>query len=305
MFSPLSIGIRLGVLAFLVAAALYVHYRGRVRLKFLRQLTDHSTFTAPYNALVYLFSRVPNRPFLTPDSFPEMQAITDQWEMIRDEGLALMEEGRIAAAVGHNDVGFHTFFKRGWKRFYLKWYDHPIPSANAYCPKTVALLKSIPTVHGAMFATLPPGGKLGRHRDPFAGSIRYHLGLRTPNADSCWIEVDGERASWRDGEAMVFDETYVHEAFNGSDMTRLILFCDVERPVRGPWQAVNRWMIHHVMGATGAPNEVGEQVGAVNRFFERIHGVMESGKALKARNRRLYYALKYALISLLLIVVIL
>ena len=117
--------------------------------------------------------------------------------------------------------------------------------------------------------------------------------------------MDGERASWRDGEAMVFDETYVHEAFNGSDMTRLILFCDVERPVRGPWQAVNRWMIHHVMGATGAPNEVGEQVGAVNRFFERIYGVMESGKALKAKNRRLYYALKYALISLLLVVVIL
>ena len=169
----------------------------------------------------------------------------------------------------------------------------------------MALLKSLPTVHGAMFATLPPGGKLGRHRDPFAGSIRYHLGLRTPNADSCWIDVDGERASWRDGQAMVFDETYVHEAFNGADTTRLILFCDVERPVRAPLRAVNRWMIHHVMGATGAPNEVGEQVGAVNRFFERIHGVMERGKALKARNRRLYYTLKYATILVLVGLVIL
>ena len=61
MFSPVSIGIRLGILGLILAAALFVHFRGRVRLKFGRQLTDHSTFTAPYNALVYLFSGVPNR----------------------------------------------------------------------------------------------------------------------------------------------------------------------------------------------------------------------------------------------------
>ncbi|MGT2494830.1 aspartyl/asparaginyl beta-hydroxylase domain-containing protein [Cupriavidus basilensis] len=31
----------------------------------------------------------------------------------------------------------------------------------------------------------------------FAGSLRYHLGLATPNDDRCFIEVDGERHSWR------------------------------------------------------------------------------------------------------------
>ena len=39
------------VLALLVLSAAAVHLRGRVRLKFARQLTDHSTFVAPYNAL--------------------------------------------------------------------------------------------------------------------------------------------------------------------------------------------------------------------------------------------------------------
>ena len=43
-----------------------------------------------------------------------------------------------------------------------------------------------------MFAVLPPGGKLGAHRDPFAGSLRYHLGLVTPNSDKCRILVDGQ-----------------------------------------------------------------------------------------------------------------
>ena len=44
-----------------IAAGFYVHYRGKVRHTFFRQLTDHSTLLAPYNALMYLFSAVPNR----------------------------------------------------------------------------------------------------------------------------------------------------------------------------------------------------------------------------------------------------
>lgn len=40
----------------------------------------------------------------------------------------------------------------------------------------------------------------------------------------------------------------------------------------------------------------GEKVGAINRFFERVYGVLDSGKKLKAKNRQLYYALKYAVI---------
>ncbi len=43
-------------------SALFIHFRGRVRHKFVRQLTDHSTFVALYNTLVYLFSAAPARP---------------------------------------------------------------------------------------------------------------------------------------------------------------------------------------------------------------------------------------------------
>ena len=116
--------------------------------------------------------------------------------------MRLFDEGFIRAAAKNNDWGFYSFFKSGWKRFYLKWYDDFLPSARTLCPKTVELLNSIPTVHGAMFAMLPPGGKLGAHRDPFAGSLRYHLGLVTPNSDKCRILVDGVECVWRDGEAL-------------------------------------------------------------------------------------------------------
>ena len=291
---------RVLILALLVLSATAVHLRGRVRLKFARQLTDHSTFVAPYNAFAYLTSKAPNRPYQDADQFPELRRLTDNWRTIRDEGLRLMDEGMVRGATANNDIGFHTFFKRGWKRFYLKWYDAPQPSAEALCPKTVELLSQVPSVHGAMFATLPPGGRLGAHRDPFAGSLRYHLGLRTPNSDDCWIEVDGGRYSWRDGEAVVFDETYVHTALNATDVTRLILFCDIERPLWGPAAAVNRWVMRHIMRATATQNVEGERVGAINRAFGTIFAVKEAGQRLKARNRRLYYAIKYALIVLVL-----
>lgn len=86
-----------------------------------------------------------------------------------------------------------------------------------------------------MFAELPSGSHLGKHRDPYAGSVRYHLGLSTPNDERCFIEVDGVRRSWHDGEVIIFDETFVHWAQNDTEQTRIILFCDIERPMKWRW----------------------------------------------------------------------
>src|SRR5690606_27074209 len=115
------------------------------------------------------------------------------------------------------DVGFHTFFKYGWSKYYLNWYGYTHASARRTCPKTVEILENIPGMKGALFTLLPPGSKLTRHTDPFACSLRYHLGLATPNSDDCWISVDGTRYSWRDGEAFLFDETCLHHAANETD----------------------------------------------------------------------------------------
>src|SRR5258705_1389320 len=182
---------QLVVIYFLALSAIYVHFRGRDRLRIARQLGDHSTFVAPYNVLMYAGSAVPNEPVVSVDRFPELAKLRDNWETIRDEAVKLFDEGFIRAAAKNNDWGFYSFFKSGWKRFFLQWYDDFLPSARTLFPKTVELFNSIPTVHGAMFAMLPAGGKLGAHRDPFAGSLRYPLGLVTPNSEKCQTLVDG------------------------------------------------------------------------------------------------------------------
>src|ERR1044072_2787944 len=61
-------------------SVLVVHFRGRERLGFGRQLTDHSTIMAPYNALMYLFSKVPNKPILPVSTVPDLAKLRDRSE---------------------------------------------------------------------------------------------------------------------------------------------------------------------------------------------------------------------------------
>ena len=285
------------IIGFYFLSVLHIHFRGRVRLPFGRQLFDHSSFMAPINIFMHSFSRVPSTPYLPVSNFPELAPLQQNWQVIRAEAENLLRLQKIKASEQNDDAGFNSFFKAGWKRFYLKWYDASHPSAERLCPKTYALLQGIPSVKAAMFAELPHGAKLNPHRDPFAGSMRYHLGLATPNDDRCFIEVDGERHSWRDGQGVVFDETYIHWAINGSESDRVILFCDVERPMRYRWMgAFNRWFGRTVMTAAASPNETGDQVGLVSKLFRISFTMGQYRRRLKAWNKTVYNITRVALV---------
>ena len=293
------------IFVLLVSPAIYVHLRGRVRLRPWRQMTDHSSFLAPLNVLLYACSRVSARPYAPIEAFPELVPLRERWQDIRAEALALREAERIRASDRYDDVGFNSFFRHGWKRFYLKWYDEAHPSASELCPRTTELLRTIPSVKAAMFAELPPGGRLRKHRDPYAGSLRYHLGLVTPGDDRCYIEVDGQRYSWRDGEAMMFDETFIHRAENATDADRIILFCDVERPLKYRWvQALNRWFARGVIAAGVSPNMDGDRTGALNRAFAYFYKVRLYAKRVRKTRKKLYYTIKFSSIALVLIVIL-
>jgi len=286
------------VLYVLVASATAVHFRGRERLSFEREITNHATLLAPINCVLYLFSAVPNKPRIDLAHFPELKLLADNWQVFRDEGQVLYRAGHVKASKEYDDIGFNSLFRRGWKRFYLKWYGQPHPSALALCPKSVALLQRVPSVKAAMFTLLPDGAKLHRHRDPHAVSLRYHLGLVTPNNDKCRIYFDGEPYSWHDGEAVLFDATYIHHAVNESGIDRLILIADIERPmICAPARWFNRFLARVVMRAAVTKNEAGERVGALNRVFGVVHGSQLKMKTLKKTNPKAYYAVKYAAVG--------
>ena len=285
------------ILLIFVGSAIYIQTRGEVQhAKINRRITDHSNVLGPINILFYIFSRVPTTPFVDHKIFPELKVLHDNWETIRDEALKLNDKGAIKKSDDLDDLGFNSFFKTGWTRFYIKWYSSSLASAERLCPETLRMVESIPSIKGAMFAMLPPGARLVKHRDPFAGSLRYHMGLTTPNDDACFIDVDGTKYSWRDGEVVMFDETYIHYAENKTDQNRIILFLDIRRPVTfAPINWMNTLISNGVMAASTTKNMEGDKVGALNKVFGHVYKVRALGKRLKAWNRKVYYGLQYGL----------
>ena len=136
MFAAIIIGI-------FIISVIYAHSRGKEKQTLSRQLFDHSTFMAPINMFMTAFSSLPAREaFFETERFPELKTLTENWQVIREEAVRLQDH--IKAAQNNNDAGFNTFFKRGWKRFYLKWYADAHPSAQALCPVTTQQVSQIP-----------------------------------------------------------------------------------------------------------------------------------------------------------------
>src|SRR5258707_8565683 len=80
------------ILYLLAASAIYVHFRGRQRLRIGRQLGDHSTFLAPYNVLMYAGSAVPNEPVVSGDRFSQLAKPWDNLETIPEEAVERFRE---------------------------------------------------------------------------------------------------------------------------------------------------------------------------------------------------------------------
>jgi len=297
------------IMVVLAAASMIYVYRFRGEARY-DGLTEYFRKGWPIFSLLNCGLYLTTQPrgakaILDPTEFPELDLLRENWQTIREEGLELVrrqyfDATRRPGTAGYYDVGFRTFFKYGWSRFYLNWYGYTHHSARRLCPKTVEILQKVPAVHGAMFALLPGRSQLTRHADPLAISLRYHLGLATPNSDACFINVDGRRRSWRDGEVIMFDETYLHYVRNDTDADRLILMCDVKRPLN-PLGALLNYFYQGMARASVVPNTPEDHRGLVNKIFAELAPVLARSKALKSTNRPLYLVTKWSVNSLLLL----
>ncbi len=255
---------------------------------------------APLNCILYLFTR-PQARCAYPDlaQFRQLHLINAHYPVILAEAKALFDQQAFAqtnepGSPGYYDVGFRTFFKYGWSKFYLCWYGYQHQSARRLCPQTLAVLAQIPEIKGAMFSLLPPHSQLTIHSDPLACSLRYHFGLMVPNSVDCFINVDGQARHWQDGEAFVFDETFPHFVRNDTDQYRLILMCDIERPMYWPGRVFN-WFYSALVRATVVPNTSEDKIGKASALFARVSPWLGQGKILKKTRPALYKVIKYSL----------
>jgi aspartate beta-hydroxylase len=123
---------------------------------------------------------------------------------------------------------------RKWSAYFL-WRDGKAVEENQRrCPRTTALLASLPMhdVSGyaptAFFSILDAGAHIPAHTGVTNSRVIVHLPLVLPGA--CRFRVGSQTREWRLGEAWVFDDTIEHEAWNDSAFPRAILIFDVWNP---------------------------------------------------------------------------
>jgi aspartyl/asparaginyl beta-hydroxylase (cupin superfamily) len=117
---------------------------------------------------------------------------------------------------------------KGWETFtlYRKGKRHKKNAER--CPATVELLERSRGIRQGMFSRLKPGAHLAPHTGGVNVVLTCHLGLIVP--EGCAIRVGGEARGWQPGKCLVFDDSFIHEAWNHGSETRFVLLWDVWHP---------------------------------------------------------------------------
>jgi aspartyl/asparaginyl beta-hydroxylase (cupin superfamily) len=210
--------------------------------------------------------------------FPWAADLESNWTTIRGELAQLMM--RRDALVGPGDRTSPTIGEdRGWTTFvlaeYFRRYEHNIEQ----CPETWRLVQCVPGLVSAMFSVLEPGARLPAHRGPYNGLLRLHLGLIIPEPrEAVGIRIDGSVHHWEEGRALIFDDTYEHEARNESGHTRVVLFIDFERPLKFPARFVNRRLLHSYFFKPFVREGVQDQGLWARRYYREAQAMREEAR---------------------------
>jgi len=110
----------------------------------------------------------------------------------------------------------------------------------ARCPVTASLVGAVPDLFQAFFSILEGGKPIPAHEGIYRGYLRYHLGLKVPRERPPRIRVKDRFHEWREGESIVFDDSWEHQVYNEADDIRVVLIVDVLRPLPALPRALNR-----------------------------------------------------------------
>jgi beta-hydroxylase len=186
----------------------------------------------------------PNDAVLDPAAFPWLPLLELEWRTIRAELDRVLT--RKDELPGFQDILADVALvtrDNGWKSFLFVGVGTRSKRNIALCPPTWRILQRVPGLSTAMFSIFEPGKHLAPHHGPYNGVLRLHLGLIVPDtSDAVAIRVGSQLCHWHEGKALVFDDSYEHEAWNRSDRLRVVLFADFVRPLRFPANVVN-WIL--------------------------------------------------------------
>ena len=165
---------------------------------------------------------------------PSLNAVTQQIGLIQEQFHALLT--KVDALPRYHDIDpgevhISNHCEKKWSVFMLYLLGYEVPEARLLCPQVCDVVRGIPNMIQAFFSILEPGKSIPLHDGPYLGYLRYHLGVQIPKHNPPQIIVNQQPYVWKEGEAVLFDDSWPHEVRNDSDEYRAVLIIDVLRPM--------------------------------------------------------------------------
>jgi aspartate beta-hydroxylase len=188
----------------------------------------------------YYFPGLPQIQFYPREDFPWLDEVEAATNDIRNELSAILADETAFEPYLQGDPKRPYKSQQGllnnpdWGAFYLWKYGQLIEENAARCPKTMKALENVPLARftdrspSVLFSLLKPGARIPPHNGLANIRLICHLPLIIP--EKCGFRVGNEQREWVEGRALVFDDTIEHEAWNGSDQTRVVLLFETWRP---------------------------------------------------------------------------
>jgi beta-hydroxylase len=187
----------------------------------------------PLNRVIARNSLIPTGRFIDPRDVPGLEILRQNWEVIRDEALAVMAGNVEIPPLGRISPDHRRIAPdQAWKSFFFYAYGYTSLENRSRCPRTAAVIDKVPDVVVAFYSIFDTQTRIPPHHGVTKAMLNVHLGLSVPlDKDACAIRVEGSVRHWEEGELLVFDETNRHEAWNEAIQPRIVLFLQVMRPM--------------------------------------------------------------------------
>jgi aspartate beta-hydroxylase len=192
--------------------------------------------------IFFYFPGLPDAPYQDPFLQPWAPHLRDAFPAIREEAMRIVREDavlpdfiRVPPQRSPDDYLGGLSPEPSWQAFFFYRHGKRYDANHLRCPATSTALESIELCRIAdqapeiCFSVLRPKTDIKPHYGVTNIRQVMHLPLVVP--EGCALNViDHEARAWREGELLMFDDTYQHEAWNHSDQTRIILLMDCWNP---------------------------------------------------------------------------
>lgn len=185
--------------------------------------------------------------FYNASDFKFLQPLVDHVDVIRNELLKLLEMKQDPEWLRTFPDYVKSESFKAWKVFSFNFFSMKFPSHAALCPQTAELIYSIPEIMSCDFSFMEPHTHILPHKGYSKMVLRCHIPLIVPDEELCAIRVGNETRHWKEGELMVFDDSFDHEAWNKSDAKRVVLMFDIPNPAWGyTAYEISKYKIEHI-----------------------------------------------------------